>query len=52
MTDLARSGKHPGAEQAYDPRSGDCPHVPEVAVPAYRIRRRDNVVEVGTRQES
>lgn len=39
-------------KQVYDLRTGRCLDDPGVAVPTYRIRCRDNVIEVGTRQES
>jgi hypothetical protein len=54
MTDVARTATRPvtSPQQRYDQRLGRCLDVPELAVPSYGIRCRDNVIEVGTRQET
>jgi nitrite reductase (NADH) small subunit len=39
-------------KQVYDLRTGRCLDDPGVAVPTYPVRCRDNVVEIGTRQET
>ncbi|RKR90123.1 assimilatory nitrite reductase (NAD(P)H) small subunit [Micromonospora pisi] len=39
-------------KQVYDLRTGECLDEPGVALPTYRIRCRDNVIEVGTRREN
>jgi nitrite reductase (NADH) small subunit len=39
-------------KQVYDLRTGQCLDIPGVTVPIYGIRCRDNVIEVGPRQET
>jgi nitrite reductase (NADH) small subunit len=34
-------------KQVYDLRTGECLDVPGVALPTYRVRHRDGVIEVG-----
>ena len=34
-------------KEVYDLRTGECLDVPGVTLPTYRVRRRDDVVEVG-----
>lgn len=38
-------------KEAYDLRTGRCLDAPDLAVPTYRVRVRDGLVEVGGRQD-